>query len=61
MKIEKTYIKKDMLMYYCITDNKCVCCKHNPKNYCPISGCDGKCKQSHESVVDCLNFENIND
>lgn len=21
MKIEKTYIKKDMLMYYCITDN----------------------------------------
>lgn len=59
MKIERTFIKEDMLMHYIITDNKCTCCKHSPKNYCPCSGYDGKCKDANDSVVECVNFEKI--
>lgn len=61
MKIEKTRYLEDMVISYCITDNVCMCCKHNPKNYCPLAGWDGKCKKSHESVVECINFKSIND
>lgn len=57
MKIERTFIKEGMEIRYCITDNKCNLCKHNPKNRNPYVGCDGNCEKSDESVVECDYFE----
>ena len=57
MWIEKTFYKEDMMIHYIITDNLCINCKHNPNNYCPIIGCDGLCKNSNKSVVQCFNFK----
>lgn len=61
MKIEKTFITDEMWLHYVITDNKCNCCRHNPKNYNPVMRCDGKCKDAHESVVECVNYRSINE
>lgn len=60
MKLERTIIKEDMEIYYCLTDNKCNLCKHNPKNRNPYIGNDGNCKKAHESVIECTYFEKQN-
>lgn len=58
MKLERTFIKEGMEIRYCLTDNKCSICRHNPKNRNPyIKGRDGNCKMSDESVVECDYFE----
>lgn len=59
MKIERTFIRNDVWMSYCITDNICSICKHNPENKNPWMGCDGKCKECRESVVECINFSKM--
>ncbi len=62
MKIERHFIRENMEIYYCITDNKCSICRHNPKNRNPyIKGRDGNCNKSNENVVECYNFENMNE
>lgn len=57
MRVEKTFIRDNISIHYILTDNVCMCCKHNPDNYNPMMGCDGKCKEAHQSVVECINFE----
>lgn len=57
MKIQRTFIKEDMEIHYCLTDNKCNLCKHNPKNRNPYTACDGNCTMSDESVVECDYFQ----
>lgn len=59
MKIKRTFIKSDRIIDYCITDNVCSLCRHNPENKNPYMGCDGKCKEAHESVIECVNFEKM--
>lgn len=61
MKIEKTFIRYDGWMYYCITDNVCNLCRNNPKNSHLMEFYNGTCDKVHESVVECVNFKNIND
>lgn len=61
MKIERHFIKENMEIYYCLTDNKCMYCKHNPKNRNPYTGCDGNCNKCNENVVECYKFENMNE
>lgn len=61
MKIEKTFIRYDGWMHYRITDNVCELCRHNPKNSHLMEFYVGKCDKAHESVVECVNFKNIND
>lgn len=59
MEIERTFIKRDMVIHYILTDNVCNCFRHNPNNRNPYMGYDGKCNKSHKSVVECVNFNKI--
>lgn len=59
MRIEKTFRKEGVYMNYILTDNICMCCKHNPDNYNPLMGYDGKCKNIHHSVVECEDYKKI--
>lgn len=59
MRIERTFINNDSVIHYCITDNVCSICKHNPKNAHLMEFYYGKCHQMNESVVSCCNFEKL--
>lgn len=53
---EKTIIGVDKIVYYCVTDNICETCRHNPTKKWKGYYC-GKCEQYNNTVTECCDYE----